>query len=125
MPIYEYACTICGREFEAVQKFSDPPVTECTCGQEGGVERKLSLSAFHLKGGGWYNQGYGSKAGSGNGNGSGDGAAKDAKSTDGAAKEGAKSTGTDAATAAKSTTEGKTGGAKAGGETGKPASSAG
>jgi len=76
MPIYEYQCTTCGKEFEVVQKFSDPPLTACQCGDEGSVARKLSLSAFHLKGGGWYHQGY--AAGS-NGNGSktnGNGAAK-------------------------------------------------
>jgi putative FmdB family regulatory protein len=59
MPIYEYVCASCGLEFEAIQKFSDEPLTECTCGQSGRVERKLSLSAFQLKGGGWYKDLYG------------------------------------------------------------------
>ena len=29
MPIYEYRCTSCGHELEALQKFSDAPLTEC------------------------------------------------------------------------------------------------
>ena len=58
MPIYEYICNTCGSEFEAIQKFSDNPLTECACGESGGVERKLSLSAFQLKGGGWYKDKY-------------------------------------------------------------------
>jgi len=65
MPIYEYVCMKCGKEFEAIQKFSDPPLTACQCSKEGRVQRKLSLTAFHLHGGGWYNEGYSqqSKAG--------------------------------------------------------------
>lgn len=69
MPIYEYVCMACGQEFEALQKFSDDPLTECTCGESGQVERKLSLSAFQLKGGGWYKDLY-SAGGGKNGNGS-------------------------------------------------------
>lgn len=63
MPIYEYICTSCGKEFEAIQKFSDDPITECACGESGAVERKLSLSAFQLKGGGWYKDRYGASGG--------------------------------------------------------------
>jgi putative FmdB family regulatory protein len=63
MPIYEYVCSSCGKEFEAIQKFSDDPLTVCSCGESGSVERKLSLSAFQLKGGGWYKDLYGGKNG--------------------------------------------------------------
>ncbi len=104
MPIYEYICHACGEEFEALQKFSDAPLKSCQCGKNGSVERKLSLSAFHLQGGGWYKDKYGGSngkaastsgngAGDGAGNGAGDGAkseAKDSKSTgtgDSSAKE--------------------------------------
>ena len=53
MPIYEYRCTKCEKEFEMMQKFSDEPVKECIyCGAE--VEKLISLSSFHLKGSGWY-----------------------------------------------------------------------
>jgi putative FmdB family regulatory protein len=57
MPIYEYECSKCGKTTEAVQKFSDPPLTEC--GQCRGQLRKLiSMSTFHLKGSGWYTTDY-------------------------------------------------------------------
>ena len=63
MPIYEYRCTSCGHELEALQKFSDAPLT--TCDKCGGPVRKLmSTSAFHLKGGGWYKTDYSSSSAS-------------------------------------------------------------
>ena len=59
MPIYEYGCQQCGHDFEEMQKFSDPPVERCPeCGSLE-AQRKVSVSAFHLKGGGWYKDGYG------------------------------------------------------------------
>ncbi len=57
MPIYEYECDKCGLVFEARQKFSDPPLQQCKeCGGE--VKKLISSTAFALKGGGWYEQGY-------------------------------------------------------------------
>lgn len=53
MPIYEYQCSKCGKRFEKIQKFSDPPLTEHEeCGGE--VKRLLSAPAFQFKGSGWY-----------------------------------------------------------------------
>ena len=53
MPIYEYRCTKCGKEFEVIQKFSDKPVAKCLhC--SGKVEKLISQSSFRLKGSGWY-----------------------------------------------------------------------
>ena len=58
MPMYEYQCKDCGLVFEARQKFSDAPLTECReCG--GMVAKLISQVGFALKGGGWYDQGYG------------------------------------------------------------------
>jgi len=55
MPIYEYRCKKCGRIQEVIQKFSDPPMTNCKeCGAAGSLERLMSLSSFRLKGSGWY-----------------------------------------------------------------------
>ena len=54
MPIYEYQCKSCGNEYEAFQRISDegrPPCDHCGSGE---VQRLVSLSAFHLKGNGWY-----------------------------------------------------------------------
>lgn len=91
MPIYEYVCHACGDEFEALQGFSEAPLEACTvCGASGRVARKLSLSAFQLKGGGWYKEGYasgnggnGASAAGGDGNGNGKSAGKEAGSDSG------------------------------------------
>lgn len=59
MPVYEYKCSACERIFEMQQKISDPPLKTCSeCGGE--VKKLVSASAFHLKGGGWYADGYSS-----------------------------------------------------------------
>ncbi|MCA9718585.1 MAG: zinc ribbon domain-containing protein [Myxococcales bacterium] len=59
MPIYAYRCTQCGAEPEYIQKFSDPPMKTCeVCGGE--LVRQITAAAFHLKGGGWYKDGYAS-----------------------------------------------------------------
>ena len=64
MPIYEYQCSTCEHEFEQIQKFSDPAVTDCPqCSAQGSVSKKLSASAFILNGRGWYSDGYGGKNG--------------------------------------------------------------
>lgn len=61
MPIYEYVCNTCSHEFEEWQKITDSPTKKCpACGKRK-VERLVSLSAFHLKGGGWYVTDYGGK----------------------------------------------------------------
>lgn len=58
MPVYEYQCQSCGNQFELRQKFSDAPASECpSC--HGEVKKMISSAAFTLKGGGWYNEGYG------------------------------------------------------------------
>ena len=60
MPIYEYECTKCGDFTEALQKFSDKPLTRCkNCG--GKLHKLISHSSFHLKGSGWYVTDYGGK----------------------------------------------------------------
>ena len=62
MPIYEYLCASCGYQFEEVQKFNDPSLEECPdCGKNS-ARRQVSISAFHLKGGGWYKDGYSGKS---------------------------------------------------------------
>ena len=61
MPIYEYQCAQCGKRFERIQKFSDPPVEVCpSCG--GRVERLLSPPGIQFKGSGWYVTDYARKA---------------------------------------------------------------
>ncbi|MCY1062848.1 FmdB family zinc ribbon protein [Nannocystis sp. SCPEA4] len=59
MPIYAYRCLQCEAEPEVIQKMSDDPLTVCeACG--GKLVRKVTAASFHLKGGGWYKDGYAS-----------------------------------------------------------------
>ncbi|MDD5100534.1 MAG: zinc ribbon domain-containing protein [Syntrophales bacterium] len=60
MPIYEYKCKKCGKEFEVFQGIADPAVKSCRfC--KGSVHKLMSLSSFHLKGSGWYATDYGGR----------------------------------------------------------------
>lgn len=67
MPIYEYECDECGHHMEALQRFSDPPLTECEACHSHKLKKLISQSTFHLKGTGWYVTDYASKAGSSRG----------------------------------------------------------
>lgn len=56
--IREYVCDECGEVFEYIQKYSDPPKTECElCKKDTLVENKLTLSNFVLSGTGWFKTG--------------------------------------------------------------------
>jgi putative FmdB family regulatory protein len=59
MPVYEYRCSDCNREFEYQQRMSEDAKTVCeACG--GKLERMISKTAFQLKGAGWYKDLYAS-----------------------------------------------------------------
>jgi putative FmdB family regulatory protein len=61
VPLYEYECDACGRRFEIIEKFSDPPPEACTeCGK-GPVHRLLSSPAIQFKGTGFYITDYAQK----------------------------------------------------------------
>lgn len=54
MPIYEYACVSCEHQFETIQRISEDPLTDCPeCGRPE-LKKLVSVAAFRLKGGGWY-----------------------------------------------------------------------
>ena len=75
MPIYVYRCKKCNAVEEHIQRFSDPPMTKCeACG--GPLQKEITGAAFHLKGGGWYADGYASTKPGGDGSGTSDGASK-------------------------------------------------
>jgi len=60
MPIYEYRCRKCNREFEVVQSITAPELKSCKfC--KGPVTKLMSVSSFHLKGSGWYVTDYGGR----------------------------------------------------------------
>jgi putative FmdB family regulatory protein len=53
MPTYQYRCTECGEELEAVQKFSDAPLTAClNCG--GPLRKVFNAVSVVFKGSGFY-----------------------------------------------------------------------
>ena len=54
MPIYEYRCSSCGHELEALQKFSDAPLADCPSCHAATLVKLLSAAGFQLKGSGWY-----------------------------------------------------------------------
>lgn len=99
MPIYEYRCNACGHQFEATQRMSDAPLTDCVvCGGE--VSRVLFAPAIHFKGTGFHNTDYGTRrrpvggddtAGGGS-DGAKDGAKKEPAAPAAASSEGAKKT---------------------------------
>lgn len=54
MPLYEYHCENCNKNFEVIQKFSDEPVQVCRLCNGGPVEKQMSAPGIHFKGSGWY-----------------------------------------------------------------------
>jgi len=76
VPTYQYTCTECGEPVEAVQKFTDAPLTVCAaCG--GRLRKVFSPVGIVFKGSGFY------RTDSRNGSGA---AAKDKQSADSSAK---------------------------------------
>lgn len=75
MPTYQYACTACSHQLEAVQSFTDDPLTECP--QCNGRLRKVFNSVgIVFKGSGFY------RTDSRAANGKGGGDKSDSKSSD-------------------------------------------
>ena len=63
MPIYSYRCNLCGFDDDVIVS-TEKRDNKFPCEQEGcsGIMiRELDAPSFHLKGDGWYKDGYGSK----------------------------------------------------------------
>jgi len=59
MPRYDYHCDSCGKDFEAVQRMSETPLTDCSCGSRGSVRRLVSAgNGVIFKGSGFYQTDY-------------------------------------------------------------------
>jgi putative FmdB family regulatory protein len=103
VPTYQYACTACGEQLEAVQSFTDAALTECP--QCGGALRKVfSAVGVVFKGSGFYKTDSRSKVNSESSSGDGsksDGGGK--KETAPAAKSDSSSTSSSSTPAAAST----------------------
>ena len=54
MPIYAYRCADCGHELDALQKISEPALTDCPSCGKAALAKKLTAPGFQLKGSGWY-----------------------------------------------------------------------
>jgi putative FmdB family regulatory protein len=94
VPTYQYACTECGQDLEAVQKFTDDPLTECPkC--SGRLRKVFSAVGVVFKGSGFYRTDSRGKSSSG-----------------------------DAGSEAKSTAKSESGGSGGGGGEAKPAAKA-
>jgi putative FmdB family regulatory protein len=53
MPTYQYRCTSCDTELEAVQKFTDDPLTDCPeC--DGNLRKVFNAVGVVFKGSGFY-----------------------------------------------------------------------
>jgi putative FmdB family regulatory protein len=74
VPTYQYACTACGEQHEAVQSFTDAPLTDCpAC--EGRLRKVFSAVGVVFKGSGFYKTDSRPGKDGGKGTGSGEGAA--------------------------------------------------
>ena len=82
MPVYEYECGACSHRFEEWQKISDKPIKTCPKCKAKKVEKLISATSFHLKGGGWYSDLYSSKKASGGGGSEGGGGGGETKKAD-------------------------------------------
>ena len=78
MPTYQYQCTECGESLEAVQKFTDDPLTVCpNC--QGALRKVYSAVGIVFKGSGFYRTD--SRASSGSSANGGSGGSKDGSSS--------------------------------------------
>mgnify|MGYP006091428085 CR=1 FL=1 len=75
MPIYVYKCNKCKHEFEEIQKFDEPPLTECRAVSNGTLpymcdgtleKQNAQRGAFHFAGPGWSKDSYHNPWGQGN-----------------------------------------------------------
>ena len=61
MPIYEYACDDCQKEFEMFVGIRDAAVQECKHCAGKNIRKLISNCSFQLKGTGWYKTDYADK----------------------------------------------------------------
>jgi len=54
MPIYEYECTQCGHQLDALQGINEPRLSDCPACNKTSLKRLISAPNFRLKGKGWY-----------------------------------------------------------------------
>jgi putative FmdB family regulatory protein len=107
VPLYEYECDACGRRFELIRKFSDPPVEVCSVCGKSPVRRLPSSPAIQFKGSGWYITDYAQKGKSAKSDSSTGDKPADAKSDTAKTEDAAKSDKTAKPAASSTTSESK------------------
>lgn len=60
MPTYVYECKTCQKTFEAEQRITADPLTDCDCGAMGSLKRLIQPTAVMFKGGGFHINDYSS-----------------------------------------------------------------
>jgi putative FmdB family regulatory protein len=122
VPTYQYLCTKCGEQLEAVQKFTDDPLTECPACR-GRLRKVFNSVGIVFKGSGFYRT---DSRRAGESHASLDAAAKsEPKSADSKSVSAAKSESSDAAAASSSpTSTGSTAKASSSASTGSAAKAA-
>ncbi|WP_375423428.1 FmdB family zinc ribbon protein [uncultured Friedmanniella sp.] len=104
MPTYQYRCTECGHDLEAVQKFTDAALTECpNCG--GPLRKIYNAVGVVFKGSGFYRTDSRKPEGSDSGSGSGSGEGKSEGKSD--TKDGGSGSSTEKSAPTKDTTPAK------------------
>jgi putative FmdB family regulatory protein len=54
MPTYVYECRSCAKVFEAEQKMTEPPLSDCGCGAAGSLRRLIQPAGVLFKGQGFH-----------------------------------------------------------------------
>jgi putative FmdB family regulatory protein len=54
MPIYQYRCSSCGYEHEALQKVTSDLLVDCPKCDSPSLVKMVTAAGFQLKGAGWY-----------------------------------------------------------------------
>jgi putative FmdB family regulatory protein len=106
VPTYQYACTECGEQLEAVQSFSDPALTECPACQ-GRLRKVFNSVGIVFKGSGFYrNDSRAGATGAEKANGSSDGKSDSGKSDSGKSDAGKSDAGKPASAASNGSSNG-------------------
>lgn len=61
MPTYVYECRQCEKVFEADQRITEEPLTDCDCGAKGSLRRLIQPVAVAFKGAGFHINDYAAK----------------------------------------------------------------
>ena len=87
MPIYEYACSACGKQVEVMQSINDRPLKQCPRCRRRTLKKLVSAAGFKLTGTGWYVTDFRDKQPPGKDKEADKGKAPGEKKTEGAGKE--------------------------------------